>query len=184
MPGETLQYRVNINPSEASECASTIKDVSYSNDGQEDLIRFYLRKGMKNDSKILTYGNFTTEAASREGHLWDVIKSSGQVGTIVKDLISGEYFLIIEVASSDDYGVELDTVLVLFACDHNECPEIPNHEPVEYSAEKQDTWKICLIAIGYVSLGMSLGCNIYTCYKCIKERYDKRRQRYVAIPMQ
>ena len=174
MPGDTLQFRINLESSKASECAFTIKDVSYSNDGETDLINFYLQKGMNNGSKLI--GNFTTEAASKGGDLWDVFKTSGQVGTR-ELLISREYSLIIDVSSSDQFGVELDTILVFFACD-DKCPEIPNHQQFEYS-EKKETWEICLIVIGWIGLGMSLACNIFTCVRCTYKKFKKND--YVAI---
>ena len=159
--GQILQFQIDIPSSTAFRCALTVKDVTYSNDGQGDVIKLILQDSMKNN----TIGNFTTESAHGGGDLWDVFKTTGQVGTS-QILISGQkYSLIIEVASSDYHGVELDTLLVLFACNYEECPNIPNHESFDNPPEKKDGWKTCLIAVGWVAFGLSFICNIYTYFE-------------------
>ena len=173
MTGQTLSF--HINSIKSSHCAISVKDITYSNDGHSDTVSAYLNS-LTNDSKI---GEFVTDPDSRGGDQWNVMKSSGQVGD-AKILLPQENSLIIEASYTDDYDVELDTILVLFTCD-DECPVIPNHRPLEPPKKPETiTFTTCLgyitTAIGFFGFFLSLIGNIYSCYKCYQNR---RRSQHV-----
>lgn len=102
----------------SSNCTLNIQNVAYSNDGTGDTISLFL-----NNTSI---GSFTSLGRTGGGHRWNVIQNSGPVGNEV-GVTNGGHTLTLEVVSADDYGVELDTLTLVFKCASNstteECPE-------------------------------------------------------------
>ncbi len=98
----------------SSENVMSVQNVVYSNDGIGDQIRVSL-----NATHIV--GSFTSRARTGNGGLWNVFLNSGPVGTETS-ISPGEHEITLEVASADEYGVELDRITLSFT-GSEECPK-------------------------------------------------------------
>ncbi|XP_071085998.1 uncharacterized protein [Haliotis cracherodii] len=78
-----------------------IHDLVYSNDGGSDVISIAI------DSDVI--GTVNTSDQSGNGFLWNVFRHSGYVGQ--GGYSEGRHLLSITVTDSDEYGVELDTIV-------------------------------------------------------------------------
>jgi len=114
------QY-VSYNITSFSQCFFHIIGLLFSNDGDPDIIGTYL----DNDK----FGEFTTPANSGGGHLWNTFENSGLVGS-TQTLVPGEHRLTIRISSTDEHGVELDSLKISFTMCEGDCPVIaPFHRP-------------------------------------------------------
>ncbi|XP_046584991.1 uncharacterized protein LOC124291638 [Haliotis rubra] len=96
--GDVLAYRFCLLRS----TQAFLKDVVFSNDGNQDHVSITL------DQEII--GSFTTESKSGHGSLWNVMKRSGKMGT--RSLEGGIHRLKMKVIESDEYGIEIDKILI------------------------------------------------------------------------
>ena len=104
--GENITFELQVAP---SMCQLTVDYVQYSNDGLSDVIVLYLN--------TTTIGQFSSEAASGNGDLWNVMRRSGQVGNPVQ-VYQGISELQIIAKTTDKYGVELDKISLQFNCSY------------------------------------------------------------------
>ena len=115
------------------ECRSTIKSVTYSNDGGSDVILVSF-----NESSI---GAFRTRRQSRWGYYWNVMLNSNQVGDEV--LISpGSHLLRVRARTMDRYGVEIDMVTLSLQCEGRAEPDSSTECPttIAYSCNQNCTY--------------------------------------------
>ncbi|XP_060600508.1 uncharacterized protein LOC132753952 [Ruditapes philippinarum] len=80
-----------------------VKSVMYSNDGPSDTFRATLEEQH--------IGSFTTSAYKGDGNGWNMFKSSGQLPGKMK-LGIGRHVLTLQATQSDQWGVEVDYVLL------------------------------------------------------------------------
>ena len=168
--------------------SSTLLVFFYSNDGDQDIISFFL----DNDR----FGEVTTHPKSGGGHLWNVIENSGLVGN-TQTLVPGEHMLTIRASNTDEHGVELDALKISFTMCEGKCPVItPLHRPDEQDSSTDDkstersldsgsendngseddssyitnnTWNSCCSSYSFNSCR---GCIIYQkCYNNNNNRY-------------
>ena len=102
--GENITFELQVAP---SMCQITVDNVQYSNDGLSDMIFLYLN--------MTIIGQFSSEAASGNGDLWNVMRRSGQVGNPVQ-VYQGISELRIVAKTTDEFGVELDKISLQFDC--------------------------------------------------------------------
>ena len=95
----TLSFRV------FSSCTFLVQNIAYTNDGSSDTISITL------DGTIV--GTFQTVAAGNFGHNWNVVRNSGSVG-VSSSIVSGNHTIKVVATSTDQYGVEIDTVVLNF----------------------------------------------------------------------
>ena len=116
-----------------SPCTVLVQDVAYTNDGASDDITVILDG--------TTVGSFQTVADSNFGHNWNVVRSSGSVGNS-KDIVSGPHSLKVVATSTDQYGVEIDKVMLTLNKDciaTIECIATPSPSPAPKSCENTTT---------------------------------------------
>ena len=113
---EDITFELQVAP---SMCQLTVDYVQYSNDGLSDVIVLYLN--------MTIIGQFSSEAASGNGRLWNVMRRSGQVGNPVQ-VFQGISELQIVAKTTDEFGVELDKISLQFDCSNTSsvsdvCPQ-------------------------------------------------------------
>ena len=113
---EDITFELQVAP---SMCQLTVDYVQYSNDGLSDVIVLYLN--------MTIIGQFSSEAASGNGDLWNVMRRSGQVGNPVQ-VFQGISELQIVAKTTDEFGVELDKISLQFDCSNTSsvsdvCPQ-------------------------------------------------------------
>ena len=102
--GENITFEIKV---ALGICQLTVDNVQYSNDGLSDVIVLYLN--------MTIVGQFSSEAGSNGGYLWNIMRRSGQVGNPVQ-VFQGTNELRILAKSTDKYGVELDKISLQFNC--------------------------------------------------------------------
>ena len=100
------QYVQNLFLTQCS-CSVTVTNVVYTNDGGSDMVTVSV------DGRIV--GTFRTLSRSGGGHLWNVPRSSGRVGSSV-ELSPGRHRIRITATSTDRYLVEIDRVVLTLNC--------------------------------------------------------------------
>ena len=106
------QY-VSYNIATSSQCSLQVASIMYSNDGPADTLSVLV-----NNDKI---GEFNTSASLGDGVLWNVIRSSNQVGDEVI-LSPGQYEIKIMAITAN--SVELDKMILLAECEDSSCPHV------------------------------------------------------------
>ena len=88
-----------------STCTVSVTNVAYTNDGGSDTISVSV------DGTNI--GSFQTVAESNAGHNWNVVRNSGNLGNSVI-VASGTHTVRVTATTTDQYGVEIDRVSLLF----------------------------------------------------------------------
>ena len=77
----------------------TVSDVTYANDGDDDVMDVYLGGSFLGSFKLIN------------GNSWAIIQHSGQVGSNV-NIDKGGHILRLVARTSDWYGLEVDTIVL------------------------------------------------------------------------
>ena len=103
--GDKIEHTFQTN----SSCEVSVTNIAYSNDGLSDSVSVTIDE--------TAIGTFQSVAASRNGMLWDVFKTSGPIGNAF-EISPGEHVLTLTVTSdsADDYGVEIDKTTLSVVC--------------------------------------------------------------------
>jgi len=145
-------------------CSFRVLNLFYSNDGERDVISI--------DLNNYTIGNFTTLQRSNNGKYWNKFVESGEIShTYFLDPNEvSEYRLTIWVSSTDEYGVELDRILIKFTCD-GECPVIlPSHPQGGNNDDSSHATAIGIgTAVGIGSLFVAIISLLIAIYRCMRE---------------
>lgn len=88
-----------------STCMVSVENVAYTNDGDTDDVRVSI------DGRIV--GSFQTYSASSYGYYWNVVRDSGSIGTPM-EIQTGSHQIRVEAVDVDQYGVEIDKVVLMF----------------------------------------------------------------------
>ena len=111
-------------------CFVGIMNVRYSNDGFSDTIQLLLDE--------VSIGSFITLAGAQRGHGWNKFRSSGIVGEPVP-LSAGQHKLKLIVKKADQYGVEIDKVIMNTSC-------------IEYSSNITDYGQLSATDTGLITV--------------------------------
>ena len=175
--GGTLDLMFEIIGNET--CEMQVADILYSNDGMSDKLSLFLNK--------TTIGEFITRADSRNGFLWNEFLSTGPVGNSVETR-EGVYNLTVNATSADEYGVEIDSVLLLLTNCSN-ATKVKVHiigyiyyEQQSCKCDKPDltSYEKIIIAIGWVAclvniiVQISVPFAVLCCKKkCCRSKTDE-----------
>ena len=161
--GEKMEVTIFITES----CTLKYKDICYSNDGYADELEFLF-----DDHSLGKYRIKYT--VSGDGHEWNKIKCSGEVGASLH-LHNGTHKIIVAGVDVDYHGVEIDYILLNMRClstngtsENADCPTslyqissdgINNGGADDGNGSKLSAVEIFFIVVGiFTILGCLVGC--------------------------
>ena len=180
--GDDITFEFTVTP---STCQLTVDYVQYSNDGISDNLVLYL------NTTII--GQFHSKAVSLNGHSWNIMRSSGQVGNPIQ-IFEGINELQIVAEFTDEYGVELDKISLQFNCSNTSsvsdvCPTsvvdttgfIDTIVDIDNTDDDEKTRDIIAIVstVGLFSLGV-IG-TVITIVSVSYKFYKRRQKRLVSM---
>ena len=141
-----------------SSCMLQVLNVEYTNDGLSDTITLYV------DGQLV--GSFDTRAQSNNGHLWNEPVTSGPIGDEIM-LSTGNHTIKL-VTRMDEYGIEVDRIILALTCTDRKCPKFQVPDLIS-NADSWSRGEVIAVAIGVPSFFLTLIGIIIAIIKCLSE---------------